>query len=399
MTINALVCGAGIAGPAVAFWLVKLGARVTIVERAPSLRAGGYAVDVRGAAIDVLTRMGLRDAVRPFETDTRVNAVVDARGRRFGETARGFGVIDAGDVEIHRGDLSRVLYEATRNDVDYVFGDTVAALDHAGDRVAVTMKSGKSDDYDLVVGADGVHSRTRALAFPGGSFARPMGSAMAAFTVPNLLGLDREQLLFSAPHRIVSVKSAHANRDLSVCAFFPPAGSETLEPESVEAQKQQVADALGGSGWELPRLIDAMWSAADFYYDVTCQIRMDRLHAGRVALVGDAGYCPSPLSGQGSSLALVGAYVLASSLAASPDDVPGALARYDAAVGSFARENQDVALRIARGFAPTTPFQVWSRNAAMRVMPYMPGSGLMMKMAMGGIRKAARAIALPPAAA
>jgi 2-polyprenyl-6-methoxyphenol hydroxylase-like FAD-dependent oxidoreductase len=398
MALNVLVSGAGVAGPAVAFWLVKLGAHVTVVERAPSLRTGGYAVDVRGAAMDVLTRMGLRDAVRPFETDTRVNAVVDARGRRFGETPRGFGVIDEGDVEIHRGDLSRVLYEATRADVDYGFGDEIAALDPAGERVAVTLKSGKSADYDLVVGADGVHSRTRALAFTG-SFVRPMGSVMAIFTIPNVLGLDREQLLFSAPHRIVSVKTASFNRELKIAVFFrPPGGASAIEPGGVDVQKRHVADAFADAGWELPRLLEAMWSASDFYCDLTCQVRMDRRYAERVVLVGDAGYCPSPLSGQGSSLALVSAYVLASSLAASTRDVPGALARYDDAMKAFARENQDVALKIARGFAPTTPLQVWSRNAVMRVLPYMPGNGLVMKMAMGGVRKAARAIALPPAA-
>jgi 2-polyprenyl-6-methoxyphenol hydroxylase-like FAD-dependent oxidoreductase len=400
MALNVLVSGAGIAGPALAFWLVKLGARVTVVERASSLRTGGYAVDVRGAALDVLARMGLRDAVRPFETDTRVNAVVDARGRRFGETPRGFGVIDEGDVEIHRGDLSRVLYDATRAHVDYRFGDEIAALDHAGDRVAVTRRSGESDDYDLVVGADGVHSRTRALAFPeGAASVRPLGSVTATFTVPNLLGLDREQLLFTAPHRMVSVKSASENRELKVCAFFrPPEGHDGVAPEGIEAQKRQVTEALADAGWQLPRLLEAVQSAPDFYYDVTCQIRMDRHHEGRVALVGDAGYCPSPLSGQGSSLALVGGYVLASSLSASPRDVPAALARYDDAMKDFARENQDVALRIARGFTPTTPLQVWTRNAAMRVLPYVPGSGLVMRMAMGGVRRAARAIALPPAA-
>src|SRR5262249_7198831 len=157
---------------------------------------------------------------------------------------------------------------------------------------------------------------------------------------------DREQLLFSAPRRVASVKSADGNRTLKVCVFFAPEdGAEAIAIDDVEAQKGAVAGAFGDAGWELPRLMDAMRDAPDFYYDVTCQIRLERNCRDRIALVGDAGHCPSPLSGQGTSLALVGAYVLASSLAASPRDVPGALARYDEAMRGFVRENQDVALR------------------------------------------------------
>lgn len=395
MNLDILVSGAGIAGPALAFSLGKLGASVTILERAPVLRASGYAVDVRGAALDVLERMGLRDAVRPYETDTRLTAVVDERGRRFGETPRGFGVIDEGDVEIHRGDLSRLLHEATRRHADYRFDDSIVAIEPAGDRVLVTTARGTHGSYDLVVGADGVHSRTRALVFgPEERCARLLGSAMAIFTIPNILGLDREQLLFNATGRIASVKSASENRELKVCVFFHPPKGEPIAIDDVAAQKRQVAGAFADAGWEFPRILEAMKASEDFYGDITCQIRIDRHHEGRVVLVGDAGYCPSPLSGQGTSLALVGAYVLASSLASS-DDVASALARYDDTMKAFARENQDVALRIARGFSPSTPFQVWSRNLAMRVLPYMPGSELVMKLAMRGVRRASRAIALP----
>lgn len=381
---NVLIAGASIAGPALAFWLEKKGIEVTVVERAPELRSGGYAVDVRGAGLDVLTRMGLRETVRPLQTDTLVTAMVDSRGRTFGHVERGFGVIDEDDVEIHRGDLAHVLYEATRQNVFYRFGDEIAALDQSGPRVVVTFASGAVREYDAVVGADGVHSGTRALAFgPETDFVRPMGMAMAIFTVPNVLGLEREQLLFNTVGRVASVKATNDSRSLTVAVFFDHAGP--FDPRDVAGQKQLVRAAFADAGWEFLRLIDGIGD--DFYCDVTCQVQMDRYHAGRVALIGDAAYCPSPLSGQGTSLALVGAYTLA----AHWDD---GFAAYDAAIRDFARQNQAVAHDIAKGFAARSPTQLWLRTTMMRAFPYLPGAGLVMKLMMRSVRKASRAIEL-----
>jgi 2-polyprenyl-6-methoxyphenol hydroxylase-like FAD-dependent oxidoreductase len=397
--MNILISGASIAGPALAFWLRRHGFTVTVVERAPALRPGGYAVDVRGPALDVLARMGLREVVRPLETDTLSNAVVDARGRRFGRMDRGFGVLDPGDVEVLRGDLSRAIYDATREGVEYRFGDSVASLRDRYGRVAVTFEGGERAEYDLVIGADGVHSRTRALAFGDeAALVRDLGCCMAIFTAPNHLGLDREQLLFNGVGRIASVKSANGNGDLKVCVFFtaPPG---TFPTRDVDAQRQLVADAFAGAGWEFPRFMEAMWKADDFYADVTCQVHMDSYHAGRVALVGDAAYCPSPMSGQGTSLALVGAYVLASALgeASASGDVEAALARYDESMRDFVRQNQQIAEKLASTFAPRTTFQVWSRNAAMRLLPYVPAASAVMKLAMRSVRQASQAMTLPVA--
>lgn len=393
--MNVLISGASIAGPALAYWLQRYGFHVTVVERAPSLRPGGYAVDIRGAALDVVARMALRDVMRPLETDTLSNSVVDARGRVFGRLARGFGVIDEGDVEIHRGDLARVLYDATRENVRYRFGDAIASLATSDAHAAVTFESGERGEFDVVIGADGVHSRTRALAFgEEREFLHDMGSRMAIFTVPNHLNLRREQLLFSGLGRVASVKSANDSRELAVCVFFTaPPGS--FDPRDVDAQKRHVHSAFADAGWEFPRFLEAMGRADDFYSDVTCQIHMDRYSAGRVALVGDAAYCPSPLSGQGTSLALVGAYVLASALLEDPLDVGRAFERYDARMRPFASANQAIARKIARGFAPTSPLQVWSRNAAMRVLPFLPAKSAIMKLALRGVRDASLAIALP----
>lgn len=366
-----LIVGSSIAGPAAAFWLSRSGADVTVIERASALREGGYCVDIRGTALEVIARMGLRETLRPFEANTQSNAVVDARGRTFGQTARGFGVIDPEDIEILRGDLARVLYDATKGDVDYRFNTTLGDVD--------------TEHYDVIIGADGVHSETRATFFgPEERFVRPLGSCMAIWSAPNFLGLDREQLLFNGVNRIASIKSTNDNARLYIATFW----------KGAEATRAAATEAFATAGWEFPHLVDEMQRASDFYADITCQIRLPSLTSGNVALIGDAGYCPSPLSGQGTSLALVGAYMLAHALrhSHSNDD---AFAKYNAAMLPFAQTNQQVADKIAQGFAPESPFQVRLRSTMMAMLPYMPWAPWIMKLAMGGVRAAARSLELP----
>jgi 2-polyprenyl-6-methoxyphenol hydroxylase-like FAD-dependent oxidoreductase len=387
-----LISGSSIAGPALAFWLQRYGIDVTVVERAPALRPGGYFIDIRGVALDVVERMGLREPLRALEANTLSNTMIDERGRRFGRTARGFGVIDPNDIEVRRGDLARVLHDATRGDVEYRFGGSIAAIEQQPKGVDVTFAGGARETYDAVVGADGVHSRTRALAFgPEETFVRPMGTCMAVFSAPNHLGLDREQLLFMSLGHVASIKSGEDNRRLDLALFFA-CETGAFDHRDVVSQRQRVADAFASSGWEFPRFIEAMWSADDFYSDLTCQVRMDAFHAGRVALVGDAAYCPSPATGQGTSLALVGAYVLAMELRANAPAL--AFERYHTVLRDFVRKNQDIALKLGGGIAPRSAFEVHTRRLGMKLMPHMPGSQLLMKMAMRGIHNAACALTL-----
>jgi 2-polyprenyl-6-methoxyphenol hydroxylase-like FAD-dependent oxidoreductase len=215
---------------------------------------------------------------------------------------------------------------------------------------------------------------------------------MAIWSVPNHLGLDREQLLFQGVHHIASVKSTNDNERLDVAVFFKHA-PEAFDHRDIPKQRRLVADAFADAGWEFAFLLDEMWRADDFYCDLTCQIRMASYSRGRVALVGDAAYCPSPLSGQGTSLALVGAYVLATALARG--SVANALGEYDRVMSDFVARNQRIAERIGQGFAAGTTFQLRLRQWAMSVMPYLPGTALVMKLAMRGVRDAARSLELP----
>ena len=394
-----LISGASIAGPTLAYWLHRHGFRPTVVERAPSVREGGYAVDVRGPARDVLARMGLEEAARAANTDTRSTSFLDPRGRVTATVHGGFGVLDPDDLEIMRGDLARILYEATRADVPYLFDDSVTALEEQREGVLVRFARQPARHFDLVIGADGVRSNIRRLAFGDEApFVRPLGMAMAIFTAPNFLGLDREQLMYMSPGKVVSVKSDRGNRDVKVCLFFA-APSDPVAADlhrNADAAKALITEVFAVAGWQFPALLRAMEASPDFYFDLTSQVRMERWSRGRVSLVGDACGCPSPLTGQGTSLALVGAHELARALAETAGDHTTAFSRYEARMRPFIRGNQDQASRVAASFAPRTRRQLWWRNASLKLLTHLPFSDRVMKLAMRDMRTAAHAYALPP---
>jgi 2-polyprenyl-6-methoxyphenol hydroxylase-like FAD-dependent oxidoreductase len=336
-----LVSGAGIAGTAAAYWLHRRGWTPTVVERAPGLRVGGQAVDVRGAALTVVERMGLLDPLRRARTRMRGMSVVDQDGTevmRSTEVALSSGRLDSPDVEVLREDLVGMLHERTRYDVGHVFGDTITALEPGPDGVRVRFEQADPATFDLVVGADGLHSAVRRLAFgPEQDFVHHLGTYLGVFTAPNFLDLDRWQVWLHGEGIGYAVYSARDNAEIRVTLGFESAPLE-YDRRDPDAGRALLAARLAGVGWETPRLLEAMWQAEDFYFDAMAQVRMDAWSAGPVALLGDAGYCPSPLTGQGSSLALVGAYVLADSLA--DGDLTAGLARYERRMRGFVALNQ-----------------------------------------------------------
>jgi 2-polyprenyl-6-methoxyphenol hydroxylase-like FAD-dependent oxidoreductase len=391
-----LISGASVAGPALAWWLHHHGFRPTVVERSPSLREGGYKVDIRGVAVDVVRRMGLLEEVHAAATDMRGAAFVNKRGKQIATLdADTFGFRHGDDTEILRGDLAKILYEHTRDGVEYVFGDWITGLDQRDDGVHVTFAHGAPRRFDLVVGADGLHSGVRALAFgPEERFLRRFDAYISISTVPNSFDLDRWELLHSAaPGKMVNVYST-ARADDAKAAFWFTGADLPYDRRDVDGQKNLVADQFAGLGWQIPQLLDSMREADDFYFDPVCQIMMDQVSAGRVTLVGDAGYCPSPASGQGTSLALAGAYVLAGELAAVAGDYPVAFERYEAEMRPYIEKNQALAKSALRGIIPQSRAFAWFTTRMIKLMPYMPGRNRILEQIAGPIRQAANALVL-----
>jgi 2-polyprenyl-6-methoxyphenol hydroxylase-like FAD-dependent oxidoreductase len=347
-----LVAGASIAGPALAHWLRRRGAEVTVVERAPGLRPGGQAVDARGVAKEVIQRMGLDAAVRAACTETAGAHMVDVDGNVL-ETYRaddegGDGYIS--EIEILRGDLSQVLHDDTRDGVEYVFGDQIAELTQDADGVDVAFAGGGRRRFDVVVGADGLHSTLRAMVFgPRERFVRHLGHVLAFYSVPNEFGLDRWLVEYQEPG---SGRSAllrpiqDATRAMAMFSF--PAADFNVDHRDIEAQKRLLRERLAGLGWLAPRILEHLDDTPDFYLDQVAQVVMDRWSSGRVGLLGDAAFSSSPLSGQGTGLALVGAYLLAGELAAAGWDPEAGFAAYEARMRSFVEANQEIGRLNAR---------------------------------------------------
>jgi len=340
-----LISGASIAGPALAWWLHHYGMTPVLVEKAPAPVKGGHAIDVRGSAIEVLRAMGLEDAARARRTRMTGVSKLDADGNeiwRSEEMTISGGSFGKQSIEILRDDMSDVLVTGLPDGIEMIYGDHVTALADGPDGVEVTFASGGRRRFDLVVAADGVRSTIRALVFgPDSAFLRPFDVALAPHSAPNLLGLKDWQLTYECGANSCMIYTAPDNQSLRVCFGFDVPLADV--PHARAEQVALVRARCGDMGWEVPRFLDIMEQAPDFYLGPIAQVRMDRWTSGRVALVGDAGYCPSPFTGQGTSLALVGAQVLACELSRSPDDHAAAFARYEERLRPFVEINQAIA--------------------------------------------------------
>ncbi|MFJ2227588.1 FAD-dependent monooxygenase [Streptomyces halstedii] len=342
-----LISGASVAGPALAHFLRRHGYDVTVVERAPTLRDSGYAVDFRGAAFDVLDEMGLLDEVRAHDTKMRGTALVDETGA---ETGRLPAEVFAGELEVPKRELTRILHRITEGEVEYVFDDSIAALTQDDSGVTVEFERGAPRRFALVFGADGLYSKVRQLVFgPHTDALEHLGLSGVGFTTADFLGLDRSGVLHQGNGRAIYAYGPDDGDRMAVSLSFSTS-SPALDRRPREEQEHAVRAAFADCGWVAPRLLRAMTEADDLYFSSSSQVRLDRWSHGRVALVGDAGYCAAPTSGMGTSQALIGARTLTRHLAASADDHRTAFTAYEAELRPYVAENQAKGREGARAF-------------------------------------------------
>jgi 2-polyprenyl-6-methoxyphenol hydroxylase-like FAD-dependent oxidoreductase len=364
-----LISGASIAGPAIAYWLGRYGLHPTVVEIAPALRTGGNAVDFRGPLhMRLLREMGVLEELRKVQTGGTAMRFVDERGAALMEMPSDFA---GGDLEVLRGDLSRVLCEAAGDRTEYLFGDSIAAMTETPDGVDVTFAGGARRTFDLVIGADGVHSTVRRLTFgPEDRVVKHLGYYVASWDVPNEWGLNRDWLAYNEPGRMVSIGGDHrdATRAGAFVAFASPL--LTYDRRDPAAQRRIVRERFAGMGWEAPRVLAALDNAPDLYFDQICRVDLPGWSKGRITLVGDAA-SGATIGGMGNGTALVAAYALAGELARAKGDHAVAFGRYERLVADFARRAQQGGDTTGKFLAPRSAFGIRARNWTMNRKLFM----------------------------
>lgn len=341
MPFDILINGGGIAGPCLAFWLTRQGHAVTITEQASQLRTGGQAVDFRGPSLVVLESMGLLDQVRASATQMGPLVLVDERGKEVGRLPA---EVISGELEIFWGDLARILHDAVREDVHYRFGVRVTALSDVGQRIEVTFSDASTGKYDLVIGADGLHSGVRGLVFgPEEQYVTPLGQHFGFFDMENRLRLDHCGMACRLSGRTVMLQATAPDQSARA-SFYITDPQLVFDYRATEANKRLFAERFIGMGWEVPNLLKGLAKAPEVYFDSIAQVHLSSYSRGRVCLIGDAAWCASPRSGMGTSLAAVGAYVLAHELRAGGGDYAAAFAQYQQLLAPYVARCQKLAI-------------------------------------------------------
>ena len=386
---RALVCGGGIAGNTAALQLLRARIPTTVVERTAAPRPGGQAVDLRGPAGDVATRMGLMPAIRAHQLDERGMIFVDAAGRELNRMPAdlfgGEGIV--AEIEITRGDLNQVLLDAIAGaggDLEYRYGDWVSELHQDADGVDVTFASGVRERFSLVIGADGLHSSLRRLVFGADSqFLKYLGGYMSFFTMPTPAS-KHNRLEWFVTHQVAGGSFVGIRSDVDpttskavVILRMPP--DPALE-RSPTQQKQLIRKRLSAGGWEIPAILNAMEIADDFYFDELARVTMPTWSERRIVLLGDAAFCGSPLTGQGTSVAMIGAYVLAGEIAATPTHPAQAISRYETLVRPLIAKAQELMPGGVRALTPGSAVEMAISRLINRAVTSRPMRPLMTRL-------------------
>ena len=379
---SVLISGIGIAGPTLAYWLARHGFRSTLVENAQRLRTGGYVIDFWGRGFDVSEKMGILPAIKRQGYHVKEIRFVGASGRRVGGfNADVFRSATNGRyVSIPRGELAKIIYQTIDGRCESIFGDSVTKIEQNEDHVHVNFERTAPRDFDIVVGADGLHSVVRKLIFgKDDRFEEFLGYHVAAFAVKGYLPRDEDVYVsYGVPGKQVARFAMRDDRTMFLFVFADNQG-RLVDPQDTGAHKNALRAEFDQAGWECPQILAAMERCDELYFDRVSQIRMDKWSQGRVGLIGDAAFCPSLLAGQGAALAMVAAYVLAGELGKAGSQPQEAFERYEERLRPFIAGKQKAAVQFAGSFAPRTRLRLFFRNQITKAFK-LP---LFAKLAMG----------------
>lgn len=363
--------GAGIAGPTLAYWLRESGHEVLLIEESSRLRSGGYAIDFWGVGYDIAEKMGLLPRIRELGYQVREVRYVNRHGRKSG----GFSVdvfrrmTNGRFTELRRSDLAATIYCALDGKVETIFGDSVARIEDGGNRVRIDFDHAAPREVNLVIGADGLHSRVRRLVFgPEAGFEVSLGYHVAAFEIEGYRPRDE---LVAVSHAVPGRQILRLSLRDDMTLFLFVFRDEYLTAESPSSEqecKSVLTNVFADVGWECPQILAAMENVRGVYFDHVSQIRLDRWTKGRTALIGDAAACVSLVAGEGTGLAMAEAYVLAGELHGCGNDHVAAFARYQERMMPFLKRKQESAAKFASSFAPKSAFGITFRNYVSRLL-------------------------------
>lgn len=362
-----LIAGASFAGLSTAWWMNRLGYSVTVVEVTQSVRKGGAPVDIREAVIDVVRRMGLLDQISACSLPPRSTEFLDASGTPLARRpARNDDAQDPnGGWEIERDTLLDLLFDQVKNNVEFVFGDSIASVEETADEVAVTFASGTRCSFSLLFGCDGTHSAVRRMCFgEESSFSLFLQNYFSLTIVDKLLIQENTSQMFNVPGKTVMLNAYNGKTDIAFCFFS--AQEIAYDRRDRRQQKQMILDRFGDEGWRVPELLDEMSRCENFYFDKLSQVRMPIWSKGRVALVGDAGYCPSPAAGMGGSMAILGAAALGDAFQRHSGNLQKSFEEYDRSLRPLVEKIQSAAIEFGlKMFAPRSEEEIRERNAQL----------------------------------
>jgi len=372
--VRIAISGAGVAGPALAYWLHRTGHTPTLIEKAPAFRTGGYMIDFWGIGYQVTKRMGIENRVREAGYQIQSVRSVGAGGQIKAELSVDVmrDMIGNDFTSLPRGDLAAAIYAAIDDKVETIFGDSITGIDEHDDHVRLSFEQTAPREFDLVVGADGLHSNVRRLVFgPEENFEHYLGAKVAACVVDGYRPRDElTYVTYNVRDRQVARIALHDDRTMFLFVFRAEHDDAGVSPIG------QLRDQFGDAGWECPQILATLDNVDDLYFDVVSQIHMARWSRGRVLLIGDAAGCISLLGGEGTGLAITEAYVLAGELMRADGDYQRAFEAYERRLRPFIKTKQAGARRFLGFFATRTRFGLWFRNVAMRAMNFGPLANL-----------------------